>query len=113
MVKNLRIVAVPALGDSPICSVGAIKAMHNTFPSNNNAPPFSIRQAGQPFALADSIYGKHLKLVGRKLHHLRHLTFHVFLTGGKMWGLIARYHVAWNLVVQCFVDLHYYLHYYL
>ena len=69
-----------------LCPVAAMKAMFNTNPLCSNDPLFSIRHAGRTTTLTDSMARKHVKLVGTKLHHPAHLTFHMFIKGGVSWA---------------------------
>ena len=66
--------------------VAAMKAMFNTNPLRSNGPLFLIRHAGRTTTLTDSMARKHVELVGTKLHHPAHLTFHMFIKGGVSWA---------------------------
>ena len=79
-------VAIPALGQSPLCPVVAIRAMFQLFPADVDSPLFQIPVAGSLVPLTDSIARKHLKQVSTALALAKPLTFHDFRRAGASWA---------------------------
>ena len=82
----------PALGNSSIYPVMALKTMFYDLPATSNDHLFLIKEAGRTTALTDSIARKQLKSVANKLQDSPHLTCHMFGKGQGGGGYLGFQH---------------------
>ena len=80
--KDIATVSTPALGDSLLCPVNALKVMM----SENNNPLFIIPRSKSLVPLTDLVAKKHVKDVCRQFGLSNSLTFPDFKRGGASWA---------------------------
>ena len=84
--NKIRIIVIWALGETAICLVAAMKRILATHQLGPSDQLFTINHVGRTIALTNSTVRKHLQLIGTKLQHPVHLTFHMFKKGGTSWA---------------------------
>ena len=80
--KDIATVSIPALGDSALCPITALRTMKEKIPASANDPLFLIPRLKGLVPLTDSVARKHLKDVCRLLKIQNSVTFHDFRRGG-------------------------------
>ena len=84
--KNTATVSIPALGDSPLCPITALRTMIQKIPASENDPLFLVPKVKGLVPLTDSVARKHLKDVCRLLQMQNPVTFHDFRRGSASWA---------------------------
>ena len=78
-----KVVQIPAISDSPLCPIRALKQLLRLTPGHKNSPLFQILAQGKWVPLTDSILRKNLTSILRLLQlHKSGITFHTFRRSG-------------------------------
>ena len=84
--RDVATMSIPALGESPLCPINALRTMLEEIPGSDNDPLFLVPKAKGLIPLTDSVARKHLKDVCRLLEVSNPITFHDFRRGGASWA---------------------------
>ena len=83
MNNSVRVIKIPALGDSPLCPVFALKKLLASTPNQPNNPLFQIKCYQNWVALADTRLRKTFSSILKKLHLSQsNITFHSLRRSG-------------------------------
>ena len=84
--KDIHTIAIPSLGQSPLCPSRALQALLAVTPGHNNSPLFTWSTKRGIVPLTDSVARKHLKQVSQLLGFHPHFKFHDFRRSGATWA---------------------------
>ena len=84
--RDIATVSIPALGDSPLCPITALRTMLEKIPASDNDPLFLVPKVKGLVPLTDSVARKHLKDVCQSLEMSNPVTCHDFRRGGASWA---------------------------
>ena len=84
--KDIVIITIPLLGNTPLCPIAALDGMIRLYPVSDNGPLFVVPRAQTLVPLTDSVARKHLKDISSHLGLPKSLTFHDFCRAGASWA---------------------------